>query len=195
MRPGLYRRAVLFLPLLAAACGDDEPVRGPSRRDFPPLRYGYLPPIPLNVQRIEMAEDFVRPAGEDELTDATAAETIFAMARDRLKPMTANGTGMFRILTASVALRRDMLTGVLAVRLDLHNDNDSNTGFVEARVTATKTGSIGNRRAAAYDMLKTLMDELNVELEFQIRSKLRGWIFEPPVQTPSPPPTAPGPRS
>lgn len=184
MRPGLYRRAVLFLPLFAAACGEDEPVRGPSRREFPLLRYDYLPPIPLNVQRIEMAEGFVRLAGEEELTDSTAAETIFSMARDRLKPMTANGTGMFRILTASVSRRRDILTGVLAVRLELRNDDDSNSGFAEANVTATKTGSTSNRRAAAYDMLKTLMDELNVELEFQIRSKLRGWIFEPPVPTP-----------
>ena len=66
-----------------------------------------------------MAEGFVRAAGAEELTDGIAAETIFAIARDRLKPMTANGTGMFRILTASVSLRGDILAGVLAVRLEV----------------------------------------------------------------------------
>lgn len=194
MTPGLARRAVLALPLLAAACGEDT-VTPPPRREFPRLRYDYLPPIPLNIQRLELAEGFVPPSGDGELSDTSTAETIFAMARDRLKPMTANGTGRFRILAASISLRRDTLTGVLSVRLDVRNDDESNSGVAEARVTATKTGAIGDRRAAAYDMLKSLMDDLNVELEFQIRGQLRAWIYEPPAQTPAPPKTTPAPKS
>ena len=185
MTPGLERRAFLAVPLLASACGGDGTVTPPPRREFPRLRYGYLPPIPLTVQRIEFADDFVRPSGNDELSDGSVAETILAMGRDRLKPMTANGTGRFRILAASISLRRDTLAGVLAVRLDVRNDDESHTGVAEARATATKTGAIGDRRTAVYDMLKSLMDDLNVELEFQIRSKLRGWIYEPPSQTPA----------
>ncbi len=189
MTPAFSRRAILTLPLLISACGGDEPA-APPRRDFPRLSFSYLPPIPLNIQRLEVAEDFVRPTGDGELADGFAMEAILGMARDRLKPMGTGGMGRFRILAASIALRRDTLTGVLAVRLDVRNDDDTNNGVAEARVTSTKTGSIGDRRGAAYDMLKSLMDDLNVELEYQIRSKLRTWIHEPasPGATPAPMP-------
>ena len=43
------RRFVLLLPLALAMCGEEEePV-------FAPLRYNYLPPIPLNVASIDAA--------------------------------------------------------------------------------------------------------------------------------------------
>ncbi|MSP00345.1 MAG: hypothetical protein EXR07_04735 [Acetobacteraceae bacterium] len=187
----LSRRAALFLPPLLAACGGDEPSRPPPRGNFPPLRYGFLPPIGLNVQRVEMAEGFIRPAGDGELSDGSAAETLFAMARDRLKPVAPNGTAMFRIVTASIARRRDTLNGTLAVRLDVRNEDGTSSGYAEARVNAEKTGPISDQRTAAHEMLKALMDDMNVELEFQIRSKLRAWIVEPPVEPVPPAPINP----
>src|ERR1700722_11395027 len=92
----LTRRAALLLPLLLAACGGDDESPAPVlRRDFPPLRYGYLPPIKLNVQRLEMTEGFVPPVGGDEIIGSSPidpADTLFAMARDRLKPVAQSGT-------------------------------------------------------------------------------------------------------
>ena len=90
----LNRRAALLLPLLLASCGDDDDPTPTARRDFPPLRYGYLPPIKLNVQRLEMAEGFVPPSGDEEMigfSPVDPVDTLNAMARDRLKPVAQSG--------------------------------------------------------------------------------------------------------
>jgi hypothetical protein len=196
MTSHLTRRLVLLLPLLLAACADDEPAP-PPRASFPPLRYGYLPSINLNVQRVEVTGDFIPPTGDDEVADPSTAETLNAMARDRLKPVGTSGVATFRILTASTIRHRDTLTGTLEVRLDVRDADGNNSGFAVARATATHNGAIPNQRAASYDLLKTMMDSMNVELEFQLRNKLRPWIVEPPqpvdpsVTVPGPPPPPP----
>lgn len=172
----LGRRHVLLLPLLAAACADDDEIAPPATvmRDFQPLRSD-LPPIELNVQRLEIAErDATATAGEV-LPAVSVNETLFNMARDRIVSKGAAGTATFRVLSASIVYRRDTLTGALAVRLDVANDDG--TGFIEAHAGATKSGRVSDPGAAGYEMLKTMMDELNVDFEFQIRNKLRDWIY------------------
>ena len=204
MPPRFSRRAALSLPLILVACGDDDEAPAPvARRDFPPLRYGYLPPINLNVQRVETADGFVPGSGDNELIGASPVEpveTLFAMARDRLKPVAASGTATFRVLNASIVRHRDQLDGELAVRVDVRNDDGSNTGFAEAHVTAKHTGSVADQRAVLYDMMKSMMENMNVELEYQLRNKLRPWVVDtPPDSTPAaapppvPPPTPPVP--
>jgi hypothetical protein len=185
----LTRRLVLFLPLLSASCGDDQRA-APLRTNFPPLRYGYLPPINLNVQRVEMAGDYVPPSGDNQVGDPSMADTLYAMARDRLKPVATGGVATFRIVTASITRRGSTLNGELAVRVDVHNADDTNSGFAEAHASATHNGPISDLRGTAYDMMKSMMDDMNVELEFQLRNKLRAWIVEP-VAAPSPPPISP----
>jgi hypothetical protein len=193
MRLRLNRRAALLLPLWLASCGDDDVPAPTLRGDFPPLRYNYLPPISLNVQRVEIAGDYVLPQGDLEIIGSSPVnpiDTLYAMARDRLKPVAADGAATFRILMASIIRRREKLDGVLAVRLDVHNAGDTATGYTEARVTAAHTGLIRDQRAIVYEMLRSMMENLNVELEYQLRNKLRAWIIEPstaPSQYPSPP--------
>lgn len=195
--PRLTRRTALSLPLLLAACGGDDEAPAPAlRRDFPPLRYGYLPPITLNVQRVEMAEGFIPPSGDDEvsgISPVNLADSLFAMARDRLKPVAMTGTATFRILTASVTRHRDTLNGVLEVRLDVSDADGGNSGFAIARVSATHSGPGADQRGAVYDMLKSMMDDMNVELEYQIRNKLRPWVVDTPTEAPATPAPAPAP--
>jgi hypothetical protein len=196
----LTRRTALLLPLLLAACGGDEDVRPPisDGGHFAPLRYGYLPPIKLVVQRLEIARGFVPPVGPGEMIGSSPVdpvETLYAMARDRLKPMAQSGGATFRVITASIMGHRDTLDGVLAVRLDVR-DGD-NSGYIVARVTANHTGKMTSQRAAVYDLLKTMMTEMNVELEYQIRNKLKAWLVSaepvPQAQPAGPPPAAPEP--
>ena len=185
----LTRRAALFLPLLLVSCGDDDEPAPVLRHDYPPLRYGYLPPINLNVERIEMAEGFVPPSGDEEIIGTSPvdpAETLFAMARDRLKTVAQSGTATFRIVTTSITRHHDTLNGVLAVRVDVHDADGANSGYAEARVTATHSGPIPDPRSAVYDMLKSMMDDMNVELEYQLRNKLRAWVVDPPEPQPTP---------
>jgi hypothetical protein len=196
----LTRRTALLLPLLLAACGGDEEVPPPiaDGRNFAPLRYGYLPPIKLNVQRLEIARGFVPPIGPGEMIGSSPVdpvETLYAMARDRLKPTAQSGGATFRVITASIIGHRDTLDGVLAVRLDVR-DGD-NSGYIVARVTANHSGKMTSQRAAVYDLLKTMMTEMNVELEYQIRNKLKAWLVSaepaPQAQPSGPPPAAPEP--
>jgi hypothetical protein len=197
----LPRRILLLLPLLLTACGGEPEVPAPEGGgDFPPLRYGYLPPIRLKVERMETDRDFVLPTGDDEmigLSPVDPAETLFAMARDRLLPVAQSGTATFKIVTASIIRHHDTLSGVLAVRLDV--EDAGNSGYVVARVTAKHSGPIPNPRAAVYDLLKSMMFEMNVELEYQLRNKLKAWVVDtqaqpaPPPQPPAPPATPPPP--
>jgi len=198
----MTRRVALLLPLLLASCGDDEEEEVPARHDFPPLRYDYLPPINLNVQRLETTGEFVPPAGDDEVADPSTGETLYAMARDRLKPVGNGGIATFRILTASTIRHRDTLNGTLMVRVEIIDADGNRSGYAEARATATHTGPMPDVHAAAYDLLKTMMDSMNVELEYQLRNKLRPWIvdqpaepapqpLDPSVKLPPPPPVPP----
>jgi hypothetical protein len=185
------RRLILLLPLLLASCGgdDDEGDNGPvSHREFPPLRYGYLPPIPLNVRRVDIDEGFTPPEGDNEISGdspVSPAATLFAMARDRLKPVGSEGKAVFHILAASITRHDRGIDGMLDVRLDIQNADGHDSGYAEARVTATRSGSIPDQRAAAYDMLKSMMNDMNVEFEYQIRKRLRTWVAGPKVETPS----------
>jgi len=199
----MNRRFVLLLPLLIACCGDNErPV--PARAHFPPLRYSYLPPINLNVQRVEMDEGFFPSTASGEIvaqSPVDPVDTLFAMARDRLKPMATSGTARFGIRTVSIVRRGNAISGELAVRLDVRDAEGTNSGYAEARATAEHTGPVPDQRSVIYDMMKSMMDQMNVELEFQIRNKLRSWVAEPPAATPParqpvepnlpPPPPAP----
>jgi hypothetical protein len=198
MRLRLTRRAALLMPLLLAACGGEEEAPAPEvGGDFPPLRYGYLPPIKLNVQRVETARGFVPPIGEDEmigLSPVDPVDTLYAMARDRLQPVAQSGTATFRVVTTSITRHHDTLNGVLAVRLDVR-DGD-NAGYVVARVTANHSSNITSRRAAVYDLLKSMMFQMNVELEYQLRNKLKAWVVNPqaapaPASAPQAQPTPP----
>ena len=190
MTHGLTRRGALLLPLLLASCGDDEEPAVPVRHDFPPLRYGYLPPIALNVQRLETTGEFVPPTGDNEVADPSTGETLYAMARDRLKPVGNSGIATFRILTASTLRHHDTLNGTIAVRVEIIDADGNRAGYAEARATATHTGPMPDVRAAAYDLLKTMMDSMNVELEYQLRNKLRPWIVDQPAE-PAPQPLDP----
>jgi hypothetical protein len=72
-----------------------------------------------------------------------------------------------------------------------------------ARATADHSGEITSQRAAVYDLLKTMMFQMNVELEYQIRNKLKAWVVDnqaapapqaqpaAPAAPPEPAPVAP----
>src|SRR4051794_14592334 len=96
----LTRRCALLLPLVLAACsgGEEEHV-------YEPLRYNYLPPIQLNVARIDIEQRFV-PAGvppdvsnEDPVPPVAA---LRAMAADRLQAFGTANQAVFAILDASM---------------------------------------------------------------------------------------------
>ena len=169
------RRAVLLLPLLAAACG---PSPRPLR-DYPPLRYDYLTKLRLNVFSIDLDEP-PAPAG---LLDAEApvrpAVALRWMARDRLAPGGSSGRAVFVVDEAAITEGSGGLNGVMAVRLDVLTTEGTRAGFAEARVSRRRTGARGeDLRTALYELVREMMDDMNVEFEFQVRRGLRDWLQE-----------------
>lgn len=203
--PAVRRRAAcgfaVLLPLLAAACTTD----GPAARDaFPPLRYDYLTPLHLNVASVEIAPGFVpAPGGPASLSPVSPVAALEQMAHDRLRADGASGKAVFVIDDASLTPAPGGLSGSMAVHLDVLTSDGQRAGYAEARVSQVYSGPTGDMRAVAYDLVKQMMDRMNVELEFQVRRTLRDWLQDtetapPPAavqqQDLAPPGAAPGTR-
>lgn len=171
------RIAALLLSLLVAACGGGE-----ERRDFPPLRYDYLPPIQLNVAALEVEPRFI-PSGTGADVTAQApvrpVDALTTMGRDRLSPLGGSGRAVLAIQDGSLVRRGDTISGSMAVGLTIFRDDGGRAGFVEARVSRTSSGGSGSLRGRLYDLVEAMMNDMNVELEFQIRRNLKDWLNVP----------------
>jgi hypothetical protein len=199
----LTRRCALLLPLVLAACGGGE-----EEQAFEPLRFNYLPPIQLNVAKIDIEQRFV-PAGvppdvsgEDPVPPVAA---LRAMAADRLQAFGTANRAVFAILDASMMRTGDVISGTFAVSLTILDDNGAQRGFAEARVQARHGGRADNLRSVLYDMTKSMMNDMNIEFEYQIHRSLKSWLTsavapDTPVEqapldgsqpTPAPAPQAP----
>ena len=169
----MLRRNVLLLPLLLAACGGDDL---PQRTEFPALRYDYLAPLRLNVATVDVP-DAPPPGPLDAVNPAPPGQTLRRMALDRIGAGGSTGRAVFVIDQASITQAGDGLSGVMAVHLDVLRPDGGRAAFAEARVT--RQASVSGRAglpAALYDMTRAMMDDMNVELEFQARRSLRDWL-------------------
>jgi hypothetical protein len=173
----LNRRFVLLLPLALAACGgggDDDLV-------FAPLRYNDLPPIQVKVATIAIEQRFIPsgvPPDVTNLDPAPPSEALKAMANDRLQAFGTANKAVFAVLDASMTRDEDEVTGSLAVSLTILDDNGTRLGFAEAHVHSRHTGEAHDIRSVLYDMTKTMMNDMNIEFEYQIRHNLKAWLTD-----------------
>ncbi len=197
----LPRRTALMLPFALAACGGDD-----DNQTFAPLSWDYLPPLKLNVASIAIEQRFV-PSGRGTDVSALApvppVNALRTMGEQRLRALGTSGRAVMTITDATLARSGDTISGSMAVVLTLYNDGGERVGFVEARVAQRYAGRASSLRAKLYEMVKSMVDNMNVELEYQTRRNLRDWITEGTAaataveQTPLPSPVggrAPGSR-
>jgi hypothetical protein len=169
---------VLLAPLALSACGSDEP---PPPANFAPLRYDYLRKLRLNVGSIDV-KDHSTPLGQNDVANQSPVplgQAAVQMGHDRLFPAGLTGSGEFVVDQASIIRGPGgVLNGLLAVHLSLFSAAGAQTGFAEARVTSQHVpgSEPENLQGQLYDMTKKIMDDMNVELEFQIRRSLRQWL-------------------
>jgi hypothetical protein len=204
MPPGyLTRRFALLLPLALAACG------GENDEAFEPLRFNYLPPIQLNVASIAIEQRFVPSGVAPDVSGQDPAPpiaTLRAMANDRLQAFGTANRAVFAVLDASMTQENDIIRGTFAVSLTIQADDGNQLGFAEARVESRHSGRIDDLRSVLYDMTKSMMNDMNVEFEYQIHRNLKTWLTSavapdtPVQQTPldgsgaaAPAPVAPAP--
>lgn len=176
----------LLLSLLAAVgCTSGGPA---PREAFPPLRYGYLTPLHLNVASIEVAPGFVpAPGGPAALSPVSPIAALEQMAHDRLRADGSSGRAVFVIDDASLTPMPGGLSGSMAVHLDILTGDGQRAAYAEARVSQVYNGPTDDMRAVAYDLVKQMMERMNVELEFQVRRTLHDWLQD--TET-APPPAA-----
>ena len=180
----LARRSLLLMPLMAAGCGGGGDAL-PTRDGFPPLSYGYLTTLRLNVATIDEAP-LPPPGSTADINPAPPGQALIRMAQDRLAAGGTLGRAVFTVDEASITRRSGGLDGVMAVHLDVLTSEGSRAGFAEARVSRRASG-ISDLRAALYDVTVQMMQDMNVEFEFQVRQSLRDWLQE---ATTAPPPPA-----
>ena len=96
----------------------------------------------------------------------------------------------------------------MAVHLDVFaGEGGDRTGYAEARVARRRTSNDTDEdsRAVLYDFTTQMLNDMNVEFEFQVKRSLKDWLQAtagaapppPPVQEQTlapPPPSRPAPR-
>jgi hypothetical protein len=182
---------VLSVVLGVAACGGEPP----PPENFAALHYEYLNKLRLNVGAVQVQDHSVALGDNDVSNQAPTPLTQAAaqMAHDRLFAAGLLGQADFVIDQASIVRGPEgVLTGVLAIHLALYNAAGTQTGVAEARVTRQHVPGSDpeNLRSVLYDMTKQIMDDMNVELEFQIRRSLRNFLV---VNEPLPAPVVQAP--
>ena len=169
----MLRRTVLLLPLLAAACVENG-LQAPAV--FPPLSYGHLTPLRLNVAAVDVGQ--APPPGPlDAENPAPPGPVLRQMALDRIGTVGNTGRAAFVIDTARITEAGCGLAGVMDVRLDILGPDGTRAAYAEARVT--RQAALPPRSAlpaALYDMTRAMMDDMNIELEFQARRALHDWL-------------------
>ena len=167
------RRLTLLLTLTLAACGSER------EQAYEPLRYNYLPPIQLNVASIDIEQRFF-PSGAapdvSNLAPVPPVEALKTMALDRLQAFGTGNKAVFGVLDGSLMRQNDVVIGSMAVSLTILDDHGAQAGYAEARVQSRHSGRIDTLRPVLYDMTKTMMADMNIEFEYQIRRSLKDWL-------------------
>ncbi len=185
----IARRGFFLLPLLLAACGDNEDTPPPN---YPPLSFDYLGPLRIDVGRIEIDDHWVPRGGAKHvefLAPMTPRDALVRMASDRLVTGGSKGSATFVIEDASIIRGPASYEVSLAVRLDLVDDNGARLGNAVARVSKVRPArdeSDAALRSTLYDLVRDAMREMNVEFEFKVRAALKEMLQATDAVAPAP---------
>jgi len=189
----IRRRSVLLLPVLLAACTTESPPQ-----NFPPLAYDYLTKLKLNVANIDIDDSWTPHVDTglhvESMSPVQPLDALRRLAHDRLIPGGASGQAQFTIDDASIVQLPDGYHGSLAVHLDVdvNNAGGTHSGHAEARVTRVRIPGDDTSpeavRAGLYEMTRQMMDDINVEFEYQLRRSLSEYLQTTSPGAPSPPP-------
>ncbi|NHN89092.1 hypothetical protein GOB81_10670 [Acetobacter sp. LMG 1627] len=167
--------------LLAGCASDDDAVTV-----FPPYQYSYLNQLHLNIATLQMADHATPgsvPGDESGQAPIPPDQALIQMAQQRLVAAGTTGSAVFTIDRASIVHEPG---GMLAGRLDTHLDVLSSTGQqvgeAEAHVTREMKPDLSkgdaDSKANLYELTRQMMQDMNVELEFQIRHNLKDWLVD-----------------
>ncbi|CAI3927543.1 unnamed protein product [Commensalibacter communis] len=172
---------LLMTPLIGlTACSSDDP------KTFAPLTYDYLTPIFFNVGQINvqnLAENQKYPRDVTNLSPVLPAAALENMAKTRFQARGSSGNATFIINRASLQEQgHNGIYGQMDATLDIFDSSNKKVASVAASVNHTynidSSKGAASRKANLYDATQKLMQDMNVELEFQIRKHLGNWIVD-----------------
>lgn len=165
-----------LLPLLGACATD-----APTGETFPTPDYSYLPPLNLNVTKIDISSP--TPPAEGSLaakSPTPPGAMLELMGHQRLHATGTSGHAVMTIKEASLSRQpHHSLQGSYSVQLDIVDPAKNHHGHIVAHVQRTvvapqKLGLEHN----LYTLNTALMDDINVELEYQVRKNLADWLTD-----------------
>jgi hypothetical protein len=170
--------AVVLVAGGLSACGPgDTPLVA-----YAPPSYDHLTPLRLNVVSLDIDDSWTPRPDSRDLGARAPVPPIAAlrqMARDRLMASGNSGHGVFVIDDASLVQSRDRYEGRLVVHLDVTTSDGTRSGYAEARVQRTQSIVNDQPNAARAELnafVVKMMQDMNVELEFQIKRSLRSYL-------------------
>lgn len=172
---------LLVSPMIGlTACSHDEP------KTFAPLTYDYLTPIFFNVGQIDVqnvTENQKYPRDVTNLSPILPAVALQNMANTRFQARGSSGKAVFIINRASLQEQgHNGIYGQMDATLDIYNSNNKKVASVQSSVNHTydidSSKGAASSKANLYEATQKLMQDMNVELEFQIRKHLSNWIVD-----------------
>ncbi len=165
--------------LALAACSSPAPLQ-----TFAPLDYSYLPPLVLKVASLNVVNNYVPSPSQATLIGedpASPITTLQNMLNRRIVASGAPGTATIAIQTASIDQVNGNLTGTMTVDVSVASPDGRSTGYAEATVSASQTApdadaSQNDTQAALYGLTKRLMNDMNVQLQYQLQHNLSSWL-------------------
>ena len=171
---------VLFGPLLfgLTACGDPS-VPEPA---YEPADYSYLPKVKLNVADIEINDSWAAHGTRghlEQLSPLQPRDALSNMAHTRLITGGNHGKAMFDTTDASILRGTRTYDAHFAVRVAFSNDAGDALGEVPIEVSRSvpaRDDSDATTRIALYNLVRDAMSDMNVELEYQLRRKMKDML-------------------
>ncbi len=177
LRPSFSTLGLFCGLALLAGCASSNP----SEETFPAPDYSYLPPLNLNVSQVNV-DNQVHPDSDDisSKSPTNPADTLALMAHQRLHAMGSSGTANLTITKAEMTKApHHALSGSYTVKLNLNDTAHNHHGFITAHVQRTIDAPSNLGLEHNLHTLNTqLMDDMNVELEYQVRNHLSSWLTD-----------------
>ncbi len=194
----LSRTRIAAFAALAALglAGCESPV---PRAQFPQLAYRHLPAFSLDVARIEVVDEYAAPGARpnvEHLFPIVPARVMERWAGDRLRAVGATRRAVFHIRTASVvetSLRRmggvrgaftteqtERYDAVLDVMVEIVGGDGRREAVVESRAERSRTVpediTLNDREKMWFELVESLMTDLNASLDRQIRANFGTYL-------------------
>jgi len=186
-----------FATLLLGACQTSV-----NRTVWPDITFAHREPVAMGINGVEVSDvsgsGNVQPPAHDirNALPVSPLATMDTWAHQRITPMGGYGTALVKITEnrfVEVPLdteqgvegmftnsQSERYEGAMTVRIEIVGD-PAGSGFVQARAAASRTVpedfSINQREQALYDMVATIVRNLDERLVAEMRANLSRWVM------------------